>query len=121
MYFIDHTNPESNAQGSHSKRNTYEARKIFEALQYLVCENNVPASKITVLCSYRGQASTCITFLLWLSEISTIDLSFVLLIIMLFIMLIIMLIISMLIIMLIMLIIMLIIILILIILLLYTL
>ena len=61
LYFIDHTNPESDAQGSYSKRNTEEAKKIVQAIRYLSA-NGVRASQVTVLCSYRGQASACIAF-----------------------------------------------------------
>lgn len=68
MYFIDHTHYESGAPGTYSKRNEYEAKEIVKAVQYL-CDQGVPPSKITVLCSYRGQVGrtsvslyTCVAY-----------------------------------------------------------
>ncbi len=57
MYFWTHTIGESDSKNSHSKLNEAEARKITEVAERLCGEGQVLPSKITVLCSYRGQAS----------------------------------------------------------------
>jgi len=54
MYFWTHTVWESEPKG-HSKRNSREAREITEVAKTFCKEGGVPPSKITVLCSYRGQ------------------------------------------------------------------
>ncbi|CAH3144169.1 unnamed protein product, partial [Porites lobata] len=55
MYFWTHTKWESEA--SHSKRNSREAEEITRVAKFFCQEGEVHPSKITVLCSYRGQAS----------------------------------------------------------------
>ena len=55
MYFWTHTEWESEA--SHSKRNSHEAKEITRVAEKFCQEGGVHPSKITVLCSYRGQAS----------------------------------------------------------------
>ncbi|XP_015763067.1 PREDICTED: NFX1-type zinc finger-containing protein 1-like [Acropora digitifera] len=54
MYFWTHTKLEED-KFSHSKRNSCEAEKITEVAKTFCQEGRVPPSKITVLCSYRGQ------------------------------------------------------------------
>lgn len=56
MYFWTHTSWESELSET-SKRNTREAREITKVATTLCVEGGVFPSKITVLCSYRGQAS----------------------------------------------------------------
>jgi len=57
MYFWTHTTWESESSET-SKRNTREAREITEVATTFCVKGGVPPSKITVLCSYRGQASS---------------------------------------------------------------
>ncbi|XP_078352980.1 uncharacterized protein LOC144637775 isoform X2 [Oculina patagonica] len=57
MYFWTHTIGESDSKNSHSKLNEAEARKITEVAERLCGEGQVLPSKITVLCSYRGQVT----------------------------------------------------------------
>ena len=57
MYFWTHTDWEEESKNSHSKRNITEARKITEVAKTFCEKGGVPPSKITVLCSYRGQVS----------------------------------------------------------------
>ncbi|PFX18911.1 Helicase required for RNAi-mediated heterochromatin assembly 1 [Stylophora pistillata] len=54
IYFWTHTDWEDESKNSHSKRNITEAKKITEVARTFR-EREVPPSKITVLCSYRGQ------------------------------------------------------------------
>ena len=56
MYFWTHTNWES-ASSEPSKRNSREAREITEVAKTFCVKGGVEPLKITVLCSYRGQAS----------------------------------------------------------------
>ena len=56
MYFCRHTSEEKPSKDSHSKRNVHEARMITEAAKTF-CQQGVHPSRITVLCTYRGQAS----------------------------------------------------------------
>lgn len=68
MYFIDHTHYESEAPGTYSKRNKYEAKEISKVVQHLCDQQRVPPKKITVLCSYRGQVGCIsVSFLLMCS------------------------------------------------------
>ncbi|XP_015754366.1 PREDICTED: uncharacterized protein LOC107334006 [Acropora digitifera] len=55
MYFWTHTAREEEDKFSYSKRNSHEAKKITEVAKTFCHEGGVPPSKITVLCSYRGQ------------------------------------------------------------------
>jgi len=55
MYFWTHTAREEEDKFSYSKRNHHEAKKITEVAKTFCHEGGVPPSKITVLCSYRGQ------------------------------------------------------------------
>lgn len=57
MFFWTHTDRESDSKNSHSKLNKTEARKITEVAETFCREGEVLPSEITVLCSYRGQAS----------------------------------------------------------------
>ena len=57
MYFWTHAKRESESKSSPSKRNSHEAEKITEVAEELCREGGVCPSKITVLCSYRGQVS----------------------------------------------------------------
>ena len=63
MYFWGHTRSEEEEEFSHSKRNYHEAKKITEVAKTFCLEGGVSPSKITVLCSYRGQASFYCFFL----------------------------------------------------------
>ena len=55
MYFWTHTKWESEA--SHSKRNSRQAEEITRVAEFFCQEGEIHPSKITVLYSYRGQAS----------------------------------------------------------------
>ena len=57
MYFWTHTERESESETSHSKRNSHEAKEITRVAKTFCQDDGVPPSKITVLCSYRGQVS----------------------------------------------------------------
>ena len=59
MYFWTHTKWESDSTASHSKRNSREAREITEVAKTFCEKGGVSPSKITVLCSYRGQVGVC--------------------------------------------------------------
>ena len=59
MYFWTHTEWESDSKASHSKRNSREAREITEVAKTFCEKGGVSPSKITVLCSYRGQVGVC--------------------------------------------------------------
>ena len=65
MYFWTHTECESESKNSHSKLNKKEAEKITEVAEKFCREGEVLPSKITVLCSYRGQASLHSSSLKW--------------------------------------------------------
>ena len=57
MFFWSHTVWEDESKESHSKRNSREAKEITEVAKTFCDKGGVLPSKITVLCSYRGQAS----------------------------------------------------------------
>ena len=57
MYFWTHTAWESDSKNSHSKLNVEEAKEITKVAEVFCREGQVLPSRITVLCSYRGQAS----------------------------------------------------------------
>nr|XP_058942771.1 NFX1-type zinc finger-containing protein 1-like [Pocillopora verrucosa] len=57
MYFWTHTSHEDESKNSHSKTNVTEAKKITEVAKTFCEKGGVPPSKITVLCSYRGQVA----------------------------------------------------------------
>ena len=57
MYFWTHTELESDSKNSHSKFNEEEAKEITKVAEAFCGEGQVSPSGITVLCSYRGQAS----------------------------------------------------------------
>ena len=57
MYFWTHEELESDSKNSHSKLNEEEAIKITGVAETFCREGQVKPSSITVLCSYRGQAS----------------------------------------------------------------
>ena len=48
---------DSETRDSHSKRNSREAKEITEVAKTFLVKGRVLPSKITVLCSYRGQVS----------------------------------------------------------------
>ncbi|KAK2558264.1 NFX1-type zinc finger-containing protein 1 [Acropora cervicornis] len=62
MYFCTHTEWETEDKFSHSKRNHHEAKKITEVAKTFCHVGGLAPSKITVLCSYRGQASFYLFF-----------------------------------------------------------
>ena len=57
MYFWTHTELESDSKNSHSKLNVEEAKEITKVAELFCGEGGVDPETITVLCSYRGQAS----------------------------------------------------------------
>lgn len=57
MYFWTHKELESDSKNSHSKLNEEEAKKITQVAETFCREGQVDPWSITVLCSYRGQAS----------------------------------------------------------------
>ena len=70
MYFWTHTEPESESKASHSKRNTYEAEEITRVAQIFCQDGGISPSRITVLCSYRGQVSVSLLAVVLLQQSS---------------------------------------------------
>ena len=64
MYFWTHTKWESESI-EHSKRNSREAQEITKVAKTFCQEGGIHPSKITVLCSYRGQVNIyiCVFYL----------------------------------------------------------